>query len=54
MQDAYRVSGYARSAVGWCFRNRLMSGANGRVLPQGNATRAEAAKMILGLHDFMN
>lgn len=40
MSDAEKVSGYARKAVGWCFKNKIMSGAGGEVQPQGNATRA--------------
>ena len=44
MRDAGEVSGYARPAVGWCFRNGIISGMGGNlVVPQGTATRAQAA-----------
>ena len=53
MKDAASVSSWARSAVGWCFRSKILSGSNGRVNPKGNATRAEAAKMLVGLYDLV-
>ena len=53
MTDAARVSPWAASSVGWCFRNGILSGKGGaRVDPQGNATRAESAKMVVCLHDL--
>lgn len=54
MKDAYYVSSYAQSAMGWCFRNKIMSGSNGNILAKGNATRAQAAKMLVGLYDLTN
>ena len=53
MSDRGKVSPWAVSAVGWCFRNKILSGSNGRVNPKGNATRAEAAKMVVVLHDLL-
>ncbi len=54
MRDAGSVSSWARSAVGWCFRNKIISGTkDGRINPRGNATRAEAAKMVVFLHDML-
>ena len=53
MKDATRVSSWARTSVGWCFRNKILSGSNGSVNPKGNATRAEAAKMLVGLYDLV-
>lgn len=53
MADAMAVSGFARPAVGWCFKNKILSGNKGRILPQGNATRAEAAKMIVMTYDLL-
>lgn len=53
MSDAAKVSGFARSSVGWCFKNKIMSGSAGKVNPQGNATRAETAKMVVFLYDLL-
>ena len=53
MADGQSVSSWAVPAVGWCFRNRILSGSNGKVNPQGNATRAEASKMVVGLYDLL-
>ena len=53
MTDGWKVSSWAVPAVGWCFRNGILSGADGRVNPQGNATRAETAKMVVVLHDLL-
>ncbi len=53
MRDAGKVSGWAASSVGWCFRSKILSGANGYVNPQGNATRAETAKMVVFEHDLL-
>lgn len=53
MRDAGNVSPWARASVGWCFRNAILSGSNGNIMPQGNATRAQAAKMVVGLHDLL-
>ena len=53
MKDAAKVSEWAENSVGWCFRSKIMSGTeDGYVNPQGNATRAEAAKMAVCLHDM--
>ena len=52
MKDADKVSSWAVSAVGWCFGSGILSGADGKVLPQGNATRAETAKMVVYLHNL--
>ena len=53
MKDASKVAGYARPAVGWCFRNKILSGSQGNVDPKGKATRAQAAKMLVGLYDLV-
>ena len=46
MGDRGKVSGWAVAAVGWCFRNKILTGAGGNVNPAGNTARAEAAKII--------
>ena len=52
MADKDSVSSWAQTSVGWCFRNKIISGSEGLLRPQGNASRAEAAKMAVFLHDL--
>ncbi len=48
-----KVSGWAAKSFGWCFKNQIISGTkDGRVNPQGNATRAETAKMVVFFNDM--
>jgi hypothetical protein len=44
--DAESVSGYARAAVQWLVGRGLMIGADGRLFPQGPATRVQAAAVL--------
>ncbi len=44
--DAGSVSGYAQEAVQWLVGRGLMTGADGRLFPQGPATRAQAAAIL--------
>ena len=54
MSDAASVSRYARQSMGWCFRNKIISGKSGNLIdPQGSTTRAEAAKMLVFLYDML-
>ena len=53
MKDAGKVAPYAQSAVGWCFRNKILSGSGGNVNPKGEANRAQAAKMLVALRDLV-
>lgn len=53
MPDADTVSSWARTAVGWCFKQRILSGGATGVNPKGEATRAQAAKMIVFLYDLV-
>lgn len=46
MPDADKVSDWAREGVAWAVGKGIITGSNGCVNPQGNATRAEAAKML--------
>ena len=47
-QDSGRVSGYALPALQWAVEKGIMSGkGNGVLDPKGNATRAEAASMLM-------
>ena len=49
--DANRVSGYATDALSWCIARGIINGSNenGRdyLLPQGNATRAQVATILM-------
>lgn len=45
--DAAKVSGYATEAMQWAVGSGIIGGSNGKLNPQGNATRAEAAAMLM-------
>ena len=45
--DADTVSAYAADAMRWAAANRIVNGSHGRLNPQGNATRAQAAAMLM-------
>ena len=49
--DAGSVSDYATTAMKWAVGAGIIGGSNGKLNPQGNATRAEVAVM---LHRFLN
>lgn len=53
MPDRGTVSKWAREGVGFCFRNKIMSGKNGKIAPKSTATRAETAKMVVFLYDML-
>ena len=54
MSDAGSVSNYARSSVGWCFYHKILTGTtDGKIMPQGEATRAQAAKMVVMLSELL-
>ncbi len=44
--DAEDVSDYAAEAMKWCAAKGIINGDQGRLNPQGSATRAEGAAMI--------
>lgn len=44
--DAERISDYARDALCWAVAATIVDGDGGRLLPGGNATRAQCAKMM--------
>ena len=44
--DADNVSGYASAALGWAVAEGLVNGASGRLMPKGNATRAQVAAIF--------
>ena len=45
--DAGRVSAYARDALSWAVGAGIIGGSDGRLLPQGNATRAQVATILM-------
>ena len=45
--DAEQVSAWASDAMQWCVAKGLIGGSNGKLLPQGNATRAQVATIIM-------
>ncbi len=48
--DAHQVSGWAGEAMAWCTMKGLINGVGGNLLnPQGSATRAEVAQILLNL-----
>ena len=44
--DAFDVSGYAVPAMQWVCGAGVMQGANGKLLPTAEATRAQTAAML--------
>lgn len=44
--DAYRVSDYAEAPLQWCVGEGIINGSDGKLLPQGNATRAQVATIL--------
>ena len=45
--DAAKVSSWATNAISWAIGEGLMNGDNGALRPQGNATRAEIAALLM-------
>lgn len=45
--DASKVSGYAADAIKWAVAEGLINGSDGKLLPQGNATRAQVATILM-------
>ena len=45
--DAGNISGYAQSPLGWAVAEGLIKGSDGKLLPQGNATRAQVATILM-------
>lgn len=44
--DAASVSAYAQEAMQWAVANGLIAGMDGRLVPQGSATRAQIAQIL--------
>ena len=45
--DAASVSDWALDAMSWAVENGIITGSNGKLTPQNNATRAEVAAMLM-------
>ena len=45
--DADAVSSYAQAAMRWAVENGLINGMNGNLNPQGAATRAQVAAIMM-------
>ena len=44
--DSGSIRAYAKAAFNWAIANKIIGGADGKLLPQDNATRAEFAKIM--------
>ena len=47
--DAASVSAYAEEALQWAVANGILTGMDGKLCPQGNATRAQVAQILYRL-----
>ena len=45
--DASSVSSYAREALAWAVAEQIVNGSDGWLLPQGDATRAQVAAILM-------
>ncbi len=52
--DAASVSAYADEAMQWAVANGILTGMDGKLCPQGNATRAQVAQILYRLCETWN
>lgn len=52
--DHQSVSRYAANAMSWCVNKGIVSGSNGKLNPQGTATRAEVATMLMNAENILD
>lgn len=52
--DYKTVSCYAANAMSWCVNKGIINGSNGKLNPQGTATRAEVATMLMNAESILN
>ncbi|MGM9553855.1 MAG: leucine-rich repeat protein [Faecousia sp.] len=45
--DAKQVSAYAKNPVQWAVAEKIINGSDGKLLPQGDATRAQVATILM-------
>ena len=51
--DAEQISGWAVEALSWAVENGIMSGFDGKLMPQDVADRAQGAVMLMQYHKLM-
>lgn len=51
--DAESVSGYAEKAMIWAVENGIITGADGKIAPQGDAARVQVAAILMRFIDLM-
>ncbi len=52
--DYQSVSRYATNAMSWCVNKGIVSGSDGKLNPQGTATRAEVATMLMNAESVLS
>ena len=45
--DANKISAYAKEAIQWAVAVGIINGSDGKLLPQGNATRAQVSAILM-------
>ncbi len=45
--DAGKVSAWAKDAIAWAVAEKIIGGSDGKLLPQGNATRAQVSTILM-------
>ncbi|MGM9522968.1 MAG: S-layer homology domain-containing protein, partial [Faecousia sp.] len=45
--DSGKISSWAKDAVQWTVAEKIINGSDGKLLPQGNATRAQVAAILM-------
>lgn len=48
------TSKYAQQAMAWAVTHGVLSGSDGKLLPQGTATRAQTAQIIYNAHELLS
>ena len=51
--DYQTVSRYASKAMSWCVNHGVINGSNGKLNPQGTATRAEVAQILMNAESVL-
>ena len=52
--DANSVSEYAKIPMKWAVDNGIIKGANGEIMPQATATKAQISQMFLNYYQSIN
>lgn len=52
-EDYQTVSRYATNAMSWCVNHGVINGSNGKLNPQGTATRAEVAQILMNAESVL-